>query len=339
MTSRSLWILAFGCLAAAALCAQQGSVAGPLSGYIFDPGTHTLRTIRGVPGAALVGDAVDFGFGLASAYVSPSLDSALVVAADRSLHLFRLNSSSVAERTVEGLSGTVQRAALIERVAFSPSGSALALHTGGTVQVFTGLPDSPVLAGTLEFRAEVTEPQAASFRGPRRMNSGSLAVSDDGAYVLLADSNSVRLLGIAGVNRTLTDAGAGALVAFAAHGHDAAVAGAADDGLVLFRDVAGASERRVPAPGKELAIPAGLAFSLDGRQLFLANSGARSVTAFDLAAGDRSVIACDCAPSALIPMGSVFRLNELGTEPIWLLDAGTTGPRIVFVPAVRPALP
>ena len=33
-------------------------------------------------------------------------------------------------------------------------------------------------------------------------------------------------------------------------------------------------------------------------------------------------------------MGSVFRLNDLGSGPLWLLDA-VTEPRVVFVPAAQ----
>jgi len=33
-------------------------------------------------------------------------------------------------------------------------------------------------------------------------------------------------------------------------------------------------------------------------------------------------------------MGNLFRLNELGAGPLWVADAGSTGPRTVFVPAL-----
>jgi hypothetical protein len=55
--------------------------------------------------------------------------------------------------------------------------------------------------------------------------------------------------------------------------------------------------------------------------------------AFDLAASSRSMIACDCTPTTLVPMGSLFRLSEFGSAPMWLFDAGAASPRIVFVPA------
>jgi hypothetical protein len=45
-------------------------------------------------------------------------------------------------------------------------------------------------------------------------------------------------------------------------------------------------------------------------------------------------------------MGGLFRLNEMGAEPLWLLDARadartdarTSGPRMIFVPARGPDL-
>jgi hypothetical protein len=79
--------------------------------------------------------------------------------------------------------------------------------------------------------------------------------------------------------------------------------------------------------------PSSVAFSGDGRSLFLASTKARSVTAFDLQSGAQNTIACNCAPSNLIRMGNVFRLNELSREPLWLLDPAASAPRILFVPA------
>jgi sugar lactone lactonase YvrE len=186
--------------------------------------------------------------------------------------------------------------------------------------VVTGLPDAPALAGAVD-----------AGEAP-----GSLAVSDDGAFLLFAAGGSIRLLGTAGGNRKLMDAGDGALVAFARAGHDAAVADPGGAGVVLFRDVAGASTQSVLAPPDDsTAAPVGLAFSPDGRKLYLANSAARSVTVLDLATGDRSAVRCDCAPAGLVPMGNLLRLTEFGAGPLWLLDAGAAAPRMVFVPAAK----
>src|SRR5271157_5351517 len=131
-------------LAVPLLLAQQGSIAGPISGYVFDRTAHVLRPVLGIAGAAVLGDGVNFGLAVASVYVSPRQDSAVVVGVDRSLHLFRLNSGTAAEVAVNGLAG------LPEGVAFSPSGTAAAIYAAGRVQLVAGLPDGPALGGVLD---------------------------------------------------------------------------------------------------------------------------------------------------------------------------------------------
>ena len=314
-------------LAAFWLAGQQGSVAGPVAGLVFDSSAHALRPIRGIPGASLMGDPVSLGFDLAAGWVAPRQDAAVVVAADRSVHVFRVHSGTWEERTCDGL------AEAPERVVFSPSGGAAALYAVGRVQVVTGLPDAPALAGTIG----VAEPRlrtALRDRPPRRILP-AMAISDDGALLLAVVDGTVQLFDRAGGKQSLMDAAIGAQVAFAAGGHDAATADPAT-GLVLFRDLDGARSRQaLAAPDAGLASPAGMAFSADGGRLFVASAAARSVAVFDLAGGARSAVACDCTPEGLAPMGDLFRLNEPGSAPMWLLDAGAGGPRMVFVPAAR----
>ncbi|HEV2448658.1 MAG TPA: hypothetical protein VGS58_22145, partial [Candidatus Sulfopaludibacter sp.] len=134
-------------LAVSALLAQTGLVAGPVSGYVFDRPAHALRPVLGVAGASVLGDGVDFGFPILAAYVAPRLDTAVVVGANRSLHLFKLNGTAAAEVVVNGWSGAP------EGVAFSPSGTAAAVFAAGRVQMLLGLPDAPRLAGIVDARA------------------------------------------------------------------------------------------------------------------------------------------------------------------------------------------
>jgi hypothetical protein len=77
----------------------------------------------------------------------------------------------------------------------------------------------------------------------------------------------------------------------------------------------------------------GLAFSQDRGTIYVASATANSVAAFNLASASRTPIACGCTPSTLVPMGNLFRLNELGGGPLWLLDGSAATPRTVFVPA------
>jgi hypothetical protein len=313
MAIRTSRLFVFGCVAASLLPAQPGRVAGPSSGFVFDSSSSALRRILGVPGASVLGDPLQLGFDVASAYIAPGQDSALVVAADGALHFVRLSAEGASERSVDGLPGAA------EKIAFSPSGTAAAIYAAGRTQFLTGLPDAPVVAGSLLLED-----------GPSAMS-----VSDDGNYLLFAAGGSIRLLGTTGENRKLMDAGEGALVAFASRSHDAAVSDPAGAGLVLFRDLTGAPRQTiVAAPDDTAASPVGLAFSADGRKLFLASAAARSVAVLDLQSGERGAIACSCAPASLVSMGNLFRLSEAGPEPLWLFDAGAAEPRIVFVPAI-----
>jgi hypothetical protein len=312
--------LLFASAAAAGWLCAQGGVAGPVSGFVFDRSARALRPILGIPGAALLGDGLDVGSELTAAYVAPGQTWALAVTAEGPVFLL-LAHGAVSRIAVDGVT------AAPERVAFSPSGTAVALYAAGRVQVVQGLPDAPRANGAL-----ATGISGRSSQADARRRLGSFAVSDDGSYILYAQGDSIRLWGAAGEDFAVMPAGSNAIVAFAPGGHDAAAADPSA-GVVLLGDVAGAGSRRTLAAGGGMAYPAGLAFSADGRKLFLADAGARNVTAFDLASGAQTVVSCDCVPAGLFPMGGLFRLNEAGPAPLWLLDARGGDARIVFVPA------
>ncbi len=306
--------------------AQQGAVAGPTAGMVFDSGAQALRPVRGIPGASTLGEPIHVSYNLTAAYVSPRQDSVFGVADGGSTHLFTLNAGAAAEVSIDGL------ASAPARVFFSPTGTAAALYSNGAVQIVTGLPAAPKVTGTLQL-----EPQSGI--SPRRLRTAmpSLAISDDGAYVLYASGNSIRLANPNEGSRQVITAGYGAALAFAPGGHDAAVA-ARGTGVVLIRDVPNvAAQQPLAADDPALDSIAGLAFSADGARLFAASASANSVIAFDTAALSRTEIACNCTPSALAAMGNLFRLNEAGAAPLWLFDPDSPGPRIVFVPALKAA--
>ncbi len=313
MTTRIWPILTSVCMTACCLFAQQGRVEGPNAGFVFDSGSRALRPVHGIPGAALIGDPLDFGIDVASVAVAPRQDAAFVIAGDGSLHYFRLASGSATEQPSDAFTGSP------ERVIFSPSGTAVALYAAGRVQVITGLPDAPALAGTLD----VAQP-------------GALAITDDAAYVMAGLSGSIVLLGLGGVNQKLLDAGEGTMIAFAPGSSNAAILDGSGT-LSVFRDPAGSQDRAVLASGDDaIAGPAGVAFSADASKVFAADSSTNAVWSFDLQASSRVSISCVCSPATLVRMGNVFRLNELATDPLWLLEPMAAEPRTVFVPALPP---
>jgi len=307
---------------------QQGTIAGPSAGFVFDTSSHVLRGIRGIPGASMIGDPVDFGFQPAWVAVSPALDSAVVADTTGVIHLFGLTNGKPVQRTVDGLAHS-------QNAVYSPSGSAAALYGGGSVQMLKGLPDSPVVAGTLSLGQDSSGQFAAASLGKTRRSTGEpLAISDDGAYVLVVSSGSLRVIGTAGDNRRLMDVTAGALAAFAAGGHDAGVMDAAT-GLWLLHDIAGTAVQQLLAgPDAHIGLPAAMAFSPEAKRIFVASAAARNVASFDAATGAATTLACDCTPAGLVRMGGVYRLNEFSGGPIWLLDARTPEPHLVFVPAL-----
>jgi hypothetical protein len=306
-------ILVSVCLAACSLYGQAARLAAPSAGFVFDPSARALRRIQGIPGASLVGSPMDFGFAVSAANVAPRLDSVFVMAdGDCRAHLFRLTADAPLELAVDSMGACLQ-------VFYSPSGTAAALYSPGSVRVIKGLPDAPVVAATVSLRPNPR---------PQRPLPFTLAVSDDGAYLLYGTvGGPIELIGVAGDRRQVMGGAPGAIAAFAPGGHDAAVIH--DAKLILFQDIAGAATERSFAG---IESPSALGFSPDGQKLFVASATGQSVTTIQVATGDRSALSCDCTPSRLVAMGSLFRLNELGSEPLWLLDTASDR-GLVFVPA------
>ena len=303
-------ILSLACLAVSMLYGQNGSLSRPALGFVFDPAARSLRPVQGLPGAAVVGAPIEFGFVLSSAQVAPHLDSAFVTEADGTPHFFTLSNGAPVEHALDKLASFVH-------VVYSPSGTAAAVLYPGKIQVIKGLPGSPVLAASITPRAN---PRL------RRPLPDAIAVSDDGDYLIYAAGGPVELLSLAGDSRQVLDGAPVTLAAFAPGGHDAAVV--QSDKIFIFNDIAGPATRRtVDSP----SAPSALAFSPDARSLVIASAAGRSVTSLNLASGERATLACDFVPAALVPMGSVFRLNELGKDPLWLLDTAS-GRGLVFVP-------
>lgn len=320
------------CALAGIAGAQQGQVAGPVAGYVFDAGSLAVRPVLGIPGASVFGSAVPFGYDIASATISPGADSAVLIAADGSLHFVRLNAGTATEIPFNGSS------AKPDRIVFSPSGTAVALIAAGHAQVFTGLPAAVSLAGSFDFGtsgAASSQAQAQITGRPAAMVRSSLALSDDGAWMLTVANGSLELIG-SGSMQNIGTAGRGAFIAFAPSSHDAAIADPLAQTVTLLRNVIGAPvQQQVLEQNASLAGITGVAFAADGKSLFVAGGAAQGVTAFDLTTGAHTAASCNCSATGLYRMGTVYRLNEAGSGPLWLLDTAAPAARIVFVPALQ----
>jgi hypothetical protein len=295
---------------------QQGTVAGPTSGLVFDQAAGALRPIQGVPGGATLGNGILLSYPVNWLVVAPRLDSAVVAAQDGSLHFLNLAAGSVSELPLPGITQVPNG------VVYSPSGTAAALLYRRQAQVVTGFPGSPAAGKTMPLEAAFDSRDLTSTRS----FIGTLALSDDGAVLLEASGGTVRLAGATGRSRLIS----GVMTAFAPGGHDAAVADGA--GVTLVRDVDGSAQSTVLATDG-LAQPVGLAFSADGTTVFAA--GSAGLVALSTAGGPASQLACSCTPTGVAPMGQFFLLNQLGQGPLWLLDPNNSAPRTMFVPALQ----
>ncbi len=302
---------------AGALGAQQpATVSGPTSGLVYDQTAGVLRPVMGLPGGATLGGGIPLTYPANWVVVAPRLDSAVAAAQDGSLHFLALGSGGLTEVAVPGIIGVP------DSVVYSPSGTAAALLYAAQAQVVTGFPNAPVLGKVLPLDV-VPE---THVRTAARTAIGTVALSDDGAVLLEARGGTVRLAGAGGRSSLIN----GMMAAFAPGGHDAAVADGA--GVTLVRSVDGAAQRTVLADSG-VPEPVGLAFSADGTTVFAAV--AAGVVALGTAGGAPNQVACTCAPAEMAAMGTVFRLNEPGQGPMWLLDPGNAAPRTVFVPALQ----
>lgn len=297
------WKLAFW-IFSAALFAQSGRIEGPSLGIVWHEDSRTLRPVRGVFGAAWLGDPLLVDADLESAAVAPGSRWALarVLQGNRSFAA-RLTWSEgrVEVEELEGFAGAV------ESVVFSPSGVFAAAGGWRVAQPESGTGPEPLV---------------------RELAEGSrvLAISDAGlALLAVPDGEQWALYRAAAgqqVDRLVTlpaiDAAAflpDSAVAFAAAGRD------------LYRlGPAGTVEHWMSVePARRLAATADRLLAATGAGVLLIDHEAREPVAF---------AHCECQPTALEPAASsLFWLTGATAQPAWLLNAATGGVRFVPMPA------
>jgi hypothetical protein len=288
-----------------------GAIEGPVLGLVFDGAAAAVRTIAGVPGAATLGPAVTGGARLRTAAAAANRGYALAIDGDGAAMLV----SADGVRPLPGASAGAERAIV------SPRGTSAALvHRSGTVQVFTGMPEAPSAGRIFELRGAPP----------------TLALSDDGDALLAVVRGRPRADASADAVYLYTD-GEPAVLHRGSRVAAAAFLPGSKKALI-----AGSSAARIVAPDLGES-PAGIdpdgdivavAGSPDGSRVFLAGRSGR-IAIYDLRSGESVSVACACSPTGFAPLrgNSVFRLNEAGGGPVWVLDADSSEPRISFVAA------
>jgi hypothetical protein len=304
--------------------AAWAQVQGPVMGYLPDSGT--LRTMSGIPAAGSVGSAIIPSGVFSHIEVSPSQTQALAVAAGSGAVMLY----SIASGTSVAVQGV---ASAPDRIIFSPSGTAAGLWFSNTrhFQLLNSVSATPAI-NDIDFSFTESDPT-------------SLAVSDDGKWMVGAWPFSAYAVGPSGYAIVLPVGGAAEAVCFF-HGRDD-VAAITSSQATLITDIAGAVTPNViwskpndpppadaaTAPPVEIAVA--LATSVDNRYLSVAgNLGALST--FDLTAGTSVGVNCACAPASLYGMGgALFRLTSLTDGVVKVFDASSN--EVWFVPLAMTA--
>ncbi|MGB7723653.1 MAG: hypothetical protein WBL65_27385 [Bryobacteraceae bacterium] len=325
---RQKWLLQIvpAVLLASVAAAQTGTaLSGPTMGLVFDASQSALRPIRGIPGAATLGDAVNPGFPLASATVSPRQDFALALRAD---------DSSVVLALAGGGSAAVSGARPApELMVFSPAGATAALYdsSAGRVQVLTGLPDAAAVQSDVDISA---------LAGP----VAALAVDDAGSTLFLAagaaETVALYRIGMDGTSQYMASFRSVAALRLSGTGREALVADSAAGAVYAIRDLRGAGRMETIASGRDgLGTPIAVESDSAGR-IFVADQ-AGNVTILNRGRGPVVSLPCGCTPTGLFRLSgtATFRLTEPSDGPMWVLDASGADARIVAVPPAAPPAP
>lgn len=299
---------------------------GPLiSGFVFDPASKGIRPFLGIPGGGYVGRPVLSE--LDAAWVAPNANAAVAVRGPEAFLVRGLKTPEPAWLRLEG-------ADLPTAAAWNADSTSFAIYSqsSGVLRLYT-------LRG-MEVD-ELAWYEAATAEEPVR----AIAVSRRDRKVFFAreaaDISGLYLAAPGEAPRWVTPLSGVAALTLANRDQDVVIVQTSASGAVLIKDAAGAA---TPIPlTLELDTSSDLVGAVcapDGRRLFFADRGTRSLLTYDLEAGlVESRTSLDFAPSRAerLSAGSLFLLTTPeGTQPLYVLDAGPV-PGVFFVPTAGPA--
>jgi hypothetical protein len=300
---------------ATAAALADGNMSRPVAGYVID-GQTQLRPILGVPGAFTFDGPLASPEAPARIWLAPGQTFALTESASGALAIQSLAGTAVSPSAP--LPGAMQSP---DWIAFSPTAGSALLFFGSArrAQVVAGLPQAPRLILDQD------------ISGQEPLTSG--AVSDDGSTIVLASISTVYLLA-GGQLQVLISPGAVVSVTMLRNGFDAAVSD--DNGTVYqIRNLASRPQAQVVTTG--LGHLGALFPAWDGKSLFVARPGDRSISVIDLSSGDVHTFPTPVAAVRLSPLRNrdTFLIASEAHEPGWIFYWDGTGGRVAFIPAAE----
>ena len=287
---------------AAAAWAQSASFEAPVLGYALDAAAGSIRPILGVPGAARFEAPFRLEGALLEAALAPWRDYALAEV-NGETRMVRWDGGAISWHPLDGFPASPGR------IAFSPSGASVALDAAGGIEIWSGMPERPLLTRRIEHPGPVD----------------ALAVADDGRTAAVASGGTVILYSSGGA-KAIAEGGRISSLAFALAGRDLAIADEERNEISL----AG-----IGVVSRDFEKPSSVAFSADGGKLIVVSAARSAVALIDLAGREVSTVACACRVETLNRArgNAVFRLSDSAKGNAPLFDGDGAEPRIVFVAA------
>ena len=296
--------------------------SGPTLGYIFTPSDGTLRAMLGVRGSARVSTSIVPAGVYTSGDASTASGAGLLEDENGSLFAFNLPSSQPIHVT-DGLSANL-------RMAFAPSGrTAVAYAPGGsTLTLVTGLPGTP-------------EAQTINISGSNHLVSA--AVSDLGTVVISSQGSSTQVgtLSASGQFSRLASVTSAPSFTFLTGSDDMLLADGGANTLAIIHTVSNSPSIQ-PLGVAGLNNPVAVSASHDKHYAAVANGSDANILRVDLSTGTPvAKLTCTCQPSLMSSLAgnAVFRVNSLGTGPVWTVDLSSATPQLLFVPAIGQTTP
>ncbi len=305
--------IVFALLAGVAMTAAQPALRAPMSGFVYDTLSRSLRPVHGVPGAGYLGARLELE--LDYAQVSPDGRLALGVSGG-SLARIALETPEPAVTLIEGAIGAV------ERIAWSPDSSVAVIYSTAThrLQRLTRLNGTPLADEPLDLA-----PWGERVTTLAVGDAAQIAVGIEGAGLLLIAAGQTPLaIGI------LDRADSAVFASGVLYAADRAARR-----IIEVRNLTGSPEATLFADETNgVEDPAGL--GLAGGTLVVASPSGRAIDLFGVA--DRRLVervVVESVPTGIEPLGRMllFARPQRADEPLWILDIAGESPRAYFIPA------
>lgn len=300
--------------------AESTSMRGPVSGYVFNSESGSVRPVLGMPGSSTLGEPLPSGTAIGRASISTEQNFAIVsIGESRTPAVLNLGDPLGEPVTIQGLAPGDYS------VALSPAGKAAALleAESGTIHIVERIASAPGVA--------------APIRVPGASHPSRIAISDDGARLLVVtrdgDSDVLTLLDNGGNVLSSTRLGEVAAAEFLFDSYDALVADRGRRELLLT----GAAGIRLLLDSSVLVEPVAVAASRHNRRAVVADAKSQAVVSVGLNGEAVLVTACPCEVSGLqrFQGNAVFLLTSASSKPMWVFDGDAASPRVVFVPVME----